>query len=750
MQRLISKKERINEGSFYFDELIAHLNEWKSPLCINLHLDDTRIIHKIEYDSLTDRYVGFVLPLKDGLPICDAYIYGTYKEISEAYKNCPIAKYAHVIVAKPITVDTPSFVLSVLGTDSKYNSDVISRRWAFIRNELAKRKVKVISYGADGAGPFLKAMVEESRIFNVSESSNIPTAWREFFLMPQISKGDFHSQDTVHLLAKLRTRLLTPSNLTVIGTETAGVAHLKYLVDQLPKERHGLSHQMINNKDKQNYQSIATLVGEDVESCLSEVSVKIRATGTITYLKIMRNIRDSTFDKTLSPIERIFLMWEVIFFLRIWKAWLKHNGYSETENFITSNAYVCTELNAHMLIGIIYNIIKGYLPKECMRIWTTGSQGCEQIFRLLRSMTPVFSTIINFSLKGILERIHKLSYLSHIESCEDIIFPRVKRRLLQLNKEKEETFLIPSIDEITTSILKAKESAISLSTECGMTLDSYDDATNTKDVAIIDDAIANDFEGEETALHTQEHPDDSVSESDVITIKEDLAIIKLKKSSSSGIPTYLPSTEKGTVAEKSFVNSKRSKVPFIEYNGAFIRKTTALYIIQENTQISNDRLLRVRSDQPSHLFSGTEVNDRNLSPKNLVHAGDLCLFRRIDCEKVLLGRIVQFSYLFGSKRERQYSGTYVDMDVDSFKNIGVFCHYFARCKGANQKSVPFVPLENIFKAGYLGMEHYICTIEESEITMSEDDSVPFEINVSALKKGLPKWKSLLSSDLEFK
>ena len=46
--------------------------------------------------------------------------------------------------------------------------------------------------------------------------------------------------------------------------------------------------------------------------------MKIRATGTITYLKVMRNIRDSTFDKTLSPIERIFFMWEVVFFLRIW------------------------------------------------------------------------------------------------------------------------------------------------------------------------------------------------------------------------------------------------------------------------------------------------------------------------------------------------------------------------------------------------------------------------------------------------
>ena len=97
---MISKKERINEGAFYFDELAEYLKEWKSPLCVNLHLDDTRIINRIEYDPLTDRYVGFVLPLKDGLPICDAYVFGTFQEISHAYKACflHMANFHHQVL----------------------------------------------------------------------------------------------------------------------------------------------------------------------------------------------------------------------------------------------------------------------------------------------------------------------------------------------------------------------------------------------------------------------------------------------------------------------------------------------------------------------------------------------------------------------------------------------------------------------------------------------------------------------------
>ena len=49
-----------------------------------------------------------------------------------------------------------------------------------------------------------------------------------------------------------------------------------------------------------------------------------------------------------------------------------------------------------------------------------------------------------------------------------------------------------------------------------------------------------------------------------------------------------------------------TKSAFVELDGVYIRKTTALYILQENPQLSNDRLLRVRSVQPSHLFSGID------------------------------------------------------------------------------------------------------------------------------------------------
>ena len=112
---------------------------------------------------------------------------------------------------------TPTLVVFMLCTDAKYNHDVVLRRWEYVETELKKRGIGIISNGADGAGPFLKAMTSVTSLFSPADA-NIPSEWT-FFLMPKLSEGGMSSQDVVHLLAKLRTRILTPSNVIVMGTE---------------------------------------------------------------------------------------------------------------------------------------------------------------------------------------------------------------------------------------------------------------------------------------------------------------------------------------------------------------------------------------------------------------------------------------------------------------------------------------------------------------------------------------------------
>ena len=168
-------------------------------------------------------------------------------------------------------------------------------------------------------------------------------------------------------------------------------------------------------------------------------------------------------------------MWKTVFFLRIWRSWLSGNGYDLKEQFITENAYTCIELNSHMLLNVVFNVINNAFPPQALRVWLTGSQGCEQMFRLLRSMTPTFSTIINFTLRAMLKRIYKINFLSSMESEDSLEFPRAKRRLLHLNKETEATFTVPTVDDITSSIKKAKYEAINICNNCCMEIKNYDD-----------------------------------------------------------------------------------------------------------------------------------------------------------------------------------------------------------------------------------------------------------------------------------
>eukprot|EP00795_Rhopilema_esculentum_P015908 gene15908-7240_t len=145
--------------------------------------------------------------------------------------------------------------------------------------------------GADGAGPFLKVMVSRSKLFGVQEGSNVPCEWT-FYLMPALSTKCLYAQDTIHLLAKLKTRLLLPSNILSIGAEVACRGHLVEVLKQFPKERRGLTQKSIDCKDKQNYLSIELLVSESVEKCLKESRCSLRTQGTVVYLQLMRDIKN--------------------------------------------------------------------------------------------------------------------------------------------------------------------------------------------------------------------------------------------------------------------------------------------------------------------------------------------------------------------------------------------------------------------------------------------------------------------------
>ena len=91
---------------------------------------------------------------------------------------------------------------------------------------------------------------------------------------------------------------------------------------------------------------------------------------------------------------------------------------------------MCIEFNAHAIIILII-ILRDYYGKEKAYLpWLRGSQSCEKAFRAARSMSSTFSTIINFSMLGLMRRIHRLQLQSELqaEAClSEIVYPKVKK-----------------------------------------------------------------------------------------------------------------------------------------------------------------------------------------------------------------------------------------------------------------------------------------------------------------------------------
>ena len=82
----------------------------------------------------------------------------------------------------------------------------------------------------------MKAMTDESRLFQLSKIASLPDGW-DFFVLPRLPEKSFYAQDTVHILPKMRTKLITSSNLIVMGAETACRSHLQFIIDAFSKSK---------------------------------------------------------------------------------------------------------------------------------------------------------------------------------------------------------------------------------------------------------------------------------------------------------------------------------------------------------------------------------------------------------------------------------------------------------------------------------------------------------------------------------
>ncbi len=545
-------------------------------------------------------------------------------------------------------------------------------------------------------------------------------------------------QDIVHVGVKLKCRLLKPSIVLPLGNFVAGVHHLRIIHTTFTKDQHGLRERDINDKDKQNYEAVLRMSSESMFGLLQIIP---DANGTIAYLYTLRCVIDSYLDKSLTPLERIKKAWFGVFFMRYWRQWIVLNpDYTLGNNFITLNAYMCIELKAHALI-IFLLTLKKLSPKTGFFPWLLGSQSCEKAFRAARSMTSIFSTVINFGMLGLLRRLHRM----HIQFCLEaesqetgIRYPKVEAHK---NKDGYGDDSVQSVENITIqqiaeAVGQSKQQAQEKMKDLGMweLLQCWE---NPPTPLLTDADFDIDDEQDEEDTVAQTEAQTVLSELDLlqevnssedgqavassisdlfsagITSKKenDALILKhttaFKKVPSNTIPLFEETDKKSRSARKYCPNVK------IERDGKdyFINKTTAVWLLQEGERVSSDRLFRVRNKQPyssnGSLKNVSHIVSNQPSQGEEISLGNVCVFKYSGMSSWQIGKILKFSYYKQkAKASQQYRGSVAK--VTSTENVGVLCSWYSEVE---ERVYTFSPpdMERIVHS-YISISSYLCTL----------------------------------------
>lgn len=273
------------------------------------------------------------------------------------------------------------------------------------------------------------------------------------------------TQDTIHLSGKARNRLLKNGIKLPMGTHQVSIDHLKKLVKNVQKSVHGLTYYDVYPVDRMNYTSFEKIVHDRVICALRERIPGSAA--TVQYLLTFRDIDRSFSSLCLEPLERVNLMYRSLYFLRIWRSFIKNSrSYNLTDNYITCYTHMCVEINAKNLIRLMKEQ-RDRNENEMFLPIIYDSQTCERIFRMFRAMGTTQFTRINFCL---LELLHMIG---RIEVQHEISYVKLNVDGIQMPHKREgkmKIFKLPTDDEIDKTIQKAKQYAIQISKSFGMTL----------------------------------------------------------------------------------------------------------------------------------------------------------------------------------------------------------------------------------------------------------------------------------------
>ncbi|KAK3918403.1 hypothetical protein KUF71_000975 [Frankliniella fusca] len=710
----------IREGEFRFAALKEFLLKRNLPLQVWLSEDGTQVTGRIQYCPTNNQVVGFVLPVDaNGLPVLDSFPATSARVIKSYFDENAKSHIAYCIMAKPMVPKSPSFCLAMFGSDNKFTSPIVLKRWEWMEAAAKDIGLEIRGISSDGDSKLLKAMLYRSV---VPSTQNWP------FFSCRTSPGTVFVQDTVHLSAKLKSRLLKASIILPLGKHNvASRGHLSELMKVDTVDQHDLAPCLLNPKDKMNFRAVQKLCDKQVTDLLSKHIPNSK--GTVCYLTMIREVMEAFLKTSLTPTDRIDLIWKWVFFVRLWRDWvLNTDGYTLGHNFITTNAYYCLELNAHGLIQIIRNL-RDSGDEELFFPENFDSQPCESFFRTSRSMSSTHSTVVNYSILDFQHKIRRIDFIaeSKINLKDTIVLPRNIKTIKKTSEDRFFPTTLPSDKEIEEIIQKSFKKSVEMAANLGLckkhvqipisslpiiSLPELDNNCDS-DIDVSDDEC--DTEELENALilpSSSASNDDESEPNSNLNLEDDEQTVE-----------DLLMVSSGALGVKTFQNvpiSPSSLYVLVmdgEGNPSIITKQSYIYLLSKgsshDTALSSDRLLRVmQAQRVSHRLNTTVADLKMPSKEDCVSLGDWCAFVEESDNSVCVGRILAFSYLSGPTwSQQEYKALFAPTKAPAknARGLGCLCSWFKIVKSKELKSI------NMDIHGFYSMEHYICSLPRPRV-----------------------------------
>ena len=154
-------REKIQEGQFRFESMQAHFASTNVKYVFASE-DCTGVIQKVSYDRDSNSFIGLCPPLQtDGFPRVSAFNINSFSELEYALQNGKTSSLINIHVIQPITPPNKHaspFILSAYGTDNKFDSYDLIKRWLKIFDEAKQRGIRIVGFSTDCDPRYLRTM----------------------------------------------------------------------------------------------------------------------------------------------------------------------------------------------------------------------------------------------------------------------------------------------------------------------------------------------------------------------------------------------------------------------------------------------------------------------------------------------------------------------------------------------------------------------------------------------------------------